>query len=392
MKFDPIKFITTLLTLMFITSSCSDKDEPSVPEKDAARTILIYMAANNSLADYACDTKDIEEIRSAARSGALGKDGRLILFHAPRDGSRTLYEVTNSGELKVLKTYPGGTNATDFVVSADFMVSVFNDAKAIAPAKDYGLIMWSHAFGWTQNGLPDDGPTITPKTWGDDKGRSMNITTLAKVLKVSPWSWVYFDCCFMGSVEVAYQLAPVLPRMVASATEVPLDGMPYDKNLPLLFLPQADLTGAARNTFEYYDALHGEDRTVSVSVFELEGMAELAEATRAVYETSSVFEVYDFYNLPLEESFNPRFYDLGVYVEGMCKANGLQSLYPMWQQAYKKVVVYEAATPMLWDAIDLSDFTGMSTYIPRNISDMSYRGYNTLLWYEDVAKYLYDKQ
>lgn len=379
-------FTKTLILFLTLISLCACNDEPKV--KIANRTVLIYMAANNSLGSMSYDNKDILEIQDAVTKGALGKNGRLMLFHAPITGDQILYEVKNDGSLEIVREYEG----KEYAVSSNFMLQVFTDAKTWAPAEDYGLILWSHSLGWTQNGLDDEGPFATPQSWGEDRYKTMNITTLSRVLKASPWSWIYFDCCYMGSVEVAYELAPVLPKMVASASEIPLDGMPYDKNLPLFFLPEADLVGAARNTYDYYNALEGQARTATIAVLDLSGMNDLAKATIPIYQNSSTVSPYSFSNLPLSLDQVPLFYDFGVYVKGLCSTNDINAaLLDSWEKAYDNVVLYHEATPYLWSYISLKDFTGMSTYIARNQSEQTYRGYDTLKWYTDVARWLFDK-
>lgn len=382
MKF--IKYISLLSAAVLLLTGCKDEPQQRVTE----RTVLVYMAANNSLGSLSYDAKDINEIKEAVVAGALGKTGRLMLFHAPTDGSKTLFEVMPDGSFVTVREY----DASELVVSSDFMLKVFNDAKSYAPANDYGLIMWSHSLGWTQNGISDDGPSATPKSWGEDRGRTMNISTLARVLKASPWSWIYFDCCYMGSVEVMYEFASVLPFMVASASEIPLDGMPYQKNLPLFFKSQPDLVGAARNTYDYYNNLSGMDRTATISVFDLSGMQSLADATKPIYKESEIVTPSSFTNLPLTLDRVPLFYDLGVYVRGLCETNAIDiNLLESWNKSYNKVVVYHAATPMLWSQISLENFSGMSTFIPRSESDLTYRGYDTLKWYTEVANLLYNK-
>lgn len=378
-----------------IMTSCDKNDEPGFTG-EADRTILVYMAANNSLGTMGHDSKDISEMRLAASEGALGKRNRLIVFRTAPGGSKCLMEIRRDGEIDTLRYY----DSAEISVKADFMLKVFEDAKAIAPAKDYGLVLWSHAMGWTQNGMVDSLPPqdeivdlpvegLAPKTWGDDAGRTMNINILAEVLKRSAWSWVYFDCCFMGSVEVLYEIAPAVKKVVASATEVPLDGMPYTENLPLLFKKDVDLKGAAENTFNYYNSQSGMDQTCTISVYDLTEMEYFGDCTKRIYENANLTSLGDFYNLPLEDSSNPIFFDLGVYIDGLCQTNNIdQPLYDNWMAVRDNVILYYKATPYLWDEINLEKFTGISTFIPRTEGQFAYRGYNTLTWYKDVAQYL----
>lgn len=387
MKFRYLFTLSLLASLLFFATSCSQSDEPDLTGI-ADRTVLVYMSANNSLGNNNCDLLDLIEMRNAAVSGGIGRNNRLMVFHGSKSGSQTLFEIKNDGSKDTVRVYDGN----EFAVSADFMLEVFETTKQVAPANDYGLVLWSHSLGWLQNGLDDEGPGASVKTWGEDRGRTMNITTLKRVLEASPWSWIYFDCCFMGSVEVAYELAPVVKTIVASATEIPLDGMPYDKNIPLFFKSTPNLEQAALNTFEYYNALSGENRTATISVLDLSAIASLASATREIYRQSSIVAPNDFYNLPLEIRSSPRFYDFGVYVEGLCSMNNLgQDLYNRWRDAHDKVVVFFRTTPKLWDVIDLSRFTGLSTYIPASAVQQNLYGYNTLSWYDEVARWLYNK-
>lgn len=391
-----MKFRVLLQSLCIVLTagvcSCSKSDsDPSVNPVETNRTVLVYIAANNSLGVNGNDEKDLSEMKRAVLNGALGTNNRLIIYHAAADGSQNLFEMVPDGSLNLLTAYDGSQSS----VSAARMLTVMNDAKRFAPAKDYGLIMWSHALGWTQNGVNEDASNVTVKTWGDDRGMKMNITTLRQVLAQSPWRWIYFDCCFMGSVEVAFELSEVTDIMVASATEVPLDGMPYDKNLALFFKPDVDLIQAAQNTFDYYDGLTGSNRTCTIGVYDLTAMQGLAEATLSIYQKSTKVGVNDFPNLPLETYMTAtpcRYYDLGVYVDGLCKTNNLdESLWMVWKGIYDRTIMFSKATPRLWNIIDLSDFTGMSTFIPDGPDDVDKYGYDTLLWYQLVAKWLYDK-
>lgn len=370
-----------LAAMAVVATSCGDDPEPPVTEI-ASRTIVVYMAANNSLGAADCDSDDLEEMQIAARANAFGK-GRLLVFYAPTDGSQTLYEIEQgTGAMLMLREY----DDTQYVISASRMTEVLNDAIGFAPAGSYGLILWSHGLGWTQNGQ------VEPKTWGDDRGHSMNITTLADVLATMPFEWVYFDCCYMGSVEVMYQLRHAVDKVVASASEILLDGMPYQANLPLLFAETADLEAAAQNTFEYYDRFSGSKRTCTVGVFNIRTMDALAVATAAVYKASELVGLNDFDNLPLSVDPRPLFYDFGVYVNGMARVNNLpESMLTDWNEGYGKIVTFFRTTPTLWNQIDMSRFTGMSTYVMRTIADENYRNYTTLDWYNDVARYLYNK-
>ena len=248
-----MKRLVFILCIAFCFASCGNKDdEPApTPPATAERTLLVYMVANNDLGQRGYDDADITEMRAAARSGGLGK-GRLLLMHQSSKGRSVLKEINTKGNIDTLLIY----DDAEPTVSIARMTRVFDDMKRLAPAETYGLVLWSHGSGWLEDGWadPDAGKK---RAFGLDGTRSMNITSLAQALQGRGFDYVYFDCCHMASVEVAYELRNATDYIVGSVTELPNYGMPYDANIPLLLKREPDLKGAAANTFNLYDEKTG---------------------------------------------------------------------------------------------------------------------------------------
>ena len=281
-----LKYIIKLLIAVIIvttTVSC-DKDEPAQPAY-SNRTILVYIVANNSLGAENYDETDINEMILASQNNNFN-NGRLIIYHAPLGSKPTLKEIVD-GKIITLKEY----NTSLSSVERKQMQQVINDTKLIAPAKDYGLILWSHANGWLQTGI-NEGATPPIKydkgnkstlAFGDDQGKQMNITTLAQILENEKFSFIYFDCCYMATIEVMYELCHTTDYIIASATEIPADGMPYEQNLPLLFSDTALLELACANTFDYYNCKNGLLRSCAISLIDTHHIKELGEITAQIY-------------------------------------------------------------------------------------------------------------
>lgn len=387
-----------LIALVTMVTSCKSDDEPTPPDEQTNRTILVYMAANNSLGDYGFDADDITEMTEAVADGAL-QGGRLLVYRTDYKGVSKLVELTKKGR-KEIKTY-GDDGLSS--VHGTRMLNVINDARKAAPSDDFGIILWSHGMGWLQNGINDpDFPTSSPKaalqtaaesaagalpgkkrTWGEERDKKMNITTLAQVLeKVHP-DFVYFDCCYMASVEVAYQLRNSTPYIVGSATELIAEGMPYRLTLPYLFAPgEPDLTGAARATFSYVDSkTDPEQRTCTMSVISTAGMTDLALAARDIHAASASTWPLDYepQAFMLEQSCT--YFDLDHYMQALCdRLDDGETLRARWNRALQNVVMYSAATPYLWNSLPLDAHCGLSTYILRNQSYASNFNYNKLEW------------
>lgn len=391
-----ITFIILLAAMLLSLAACVNKDEPDPgpgpePAEPAGKTVLVYMVASNNLGSMAYDAQDLAEMEVAARMGALGDNGRLLVYHSPYRGDITLKEVTPQG-IDTLKFYSKDTLS----VAIDRMKAVFDDAKAFAPAKDYGLVMWSHATGWLQDGIAE--PDYMTYSFGSDTSRhKMNITSLSQALSGQGFAFIYFDCCFMGSVETLYELRDAAPVVISSPTEDPVTGMPYQLTLKHLFAQTPDYEAAARTTFEYYnDTYNRLDCPVSMSVVRTEHLPELAEATAQIYAMARPDSLKGY--RPQKLSLAPYYYfDLGQYVEALAQSalseptadqGKVADALDRWRQAMDKALTYKACTPWIWGEIEVKDFSGLSTYILNDEESALTKNYNQLQWYADVASRL----
>ncbi len=360
------------------------------PEAPAPRTLLVYMVANNSLGSGNNDMSDLREMQQAASEGVLGNN-RLLVYHSQyNSASPVLKEVLSDGTIDTLKTYDAGTLS----VTKKQMRQVFADVKEFAPADDYGLVLWSHALGWTQDGVTEVEETrqysrsAVNYSFGQDNGQKMNVTALAQALDGAGFSFVYFDCCYMGTVEVAYEMRNVTPYIIAGPTETPLDGMPYQLNLKYLLASEADLIGAAQSTYEYNTVGYTiYSCPVSIAVYDTSKIDELASLTAQIYDVAST-PYPDGYTPQRYSSTKPTdsyFFDWQHYVRAICDDD---DLYSAWEAALHDVVLYSECTESIWGKYAVETSCGLSTYIMKTYADASTAGYNQLQWYADIASRL----
>lgn len=401
--------IKRILSLTALVAGCCmalvscRSDEPGPPAAETApRTVLVYMQAYNSLGSKTdgngFDDKDLDEMVTAASAAGFG-DSRVIVYRQPRwgGGAATLLEVTPGG-LVTLREY----DASQLSVSEERMSRVIADMKQIAPADSYGLVLWSHASGWWNDGV--DGPGTAsapaPRSFGidsptDDQRYTMSISSLARVLDDRTFDYIYFDCCLMGSAEVAYQLRHATDMIVASAAELPSNGMPYDLTLPMLAAPEPDFTRIARTVFEHYDAayvpyLSSAPRTedsygCTVSVIDTQHLDRLAALLRDAYASGATLPG----GTRLQE-YAPRtapgnYCDLQDYIDhlaGVSEADAYNLC-----RAMRDAVPYRAATPGIdmLNRFDVVAHSGLSIYVPELSGTGHTHNYKTLDWYRDVA-------
>lgn len=366
-----------------ILQSCSgNSDGPAAPP--APRATLVYMVASNSLGAAHFDTADIEEMKTAAAQGDFN-GSRLFIYHHPHNGTPVLKEITSEGE-RIITEY----SIDEPSVSSTRMNRVIADFRHEADALSHGLILWSHGSGWIENGMEpaanhhtQEPEAISPQSFGDDRGRYMNVTTLAKVLYGKGFDYIYFDCCYMAGVEVAYELRNCTRHIVASSTELPADGMPYDRTLRHLLKKDADLIAAARTTFDSYDSQQGMNRTCTISVIDTSALDDLAEATRDIYAANNT----------TSPSFSPQhfmtsscyIFDFGQYVDEL--AANHPGLKTRFDDILAATVVFKAATPSIWDSFPIDHHSGLSTYLP-DFANTPRFNYDNLQWAADVASAL----
>lgn len=371
--------LTVILGLTAI--SCKKEDKP---DRSCHRTVLVYIADNNNLNSYS--KGDIKEMRQGVLDGALN-GGRLLIFLANEKEGPALYEMIDTGELKLLNQYGDGFLSTD----PEAFRLVCDDMRRLAPNEDYGLVLWSHSSGWLSR-TPSKPRNNSGQlySWGDDAGHTMTIPQLQTALEGQGFSFIYFDSCFMGNAESLYQLRSAAPVFVASPTEVLGMGMPYNQNLSCFFAPgKADLVNAAKNTFQYYESMTGSDRSCTIAVYNTSVFEELAKISRKIME----------YNISVTENtniiqygynvngayFDGYFYDMYQYLTLLCCNN--PTLKAELDALWPNLIAYEAHTPKFWGRFSLEGTHGLSCFIyPQHQLLGSQYGYTYLDWFNNVTE------
>ena len=91
---------------MALTVGCTSSDEPEQPQSEAARTVLVYMVANNNLSSYA--SQDFKEMLNGMAALPASESGHLLVYYAPAFGTPELREVMRDGSYRTLMSYADG--------------------------------------------------------------------------------------------------------------------------------------------------------------------------------------------------------------------------------------------------------------------------------------------
>lgn len=227
--------------------ACHGSDPEVIEPTKVDRTVLVYMAMQNSLGADALHKQDSTEIANAM--GYLRDNDRLLLFiddaTAPRiyELNRKLAERDPKTGLpfgpKLLKQWADDRNSA----SAEMVKEVLQFMKTNFPSESYGMVMGSHASGW----LPQSDVTgrAPHKTFGIDVGPEgsmrndtgvaggspdeIEIDDLDKAITSSGVKLTYllFDACLMQCIEAAYELRDAADYIIASPISISGEGAYY---------------------------------------------------------------------------------------------------------------------------------------------------------------------
>lgn len=354
-----------LISLCCILTSCSDEESFSIPKYDTyRRSVIVYMAAQNSLGSTGASRLDSAEIVRGA-SKLTDSHDNVFLFIDDMEKPR-LYRIcryrNNTFYPKVL------TWSTDLCSSDP--ATLCNLLKYVStnyPSQSYGLVMWSHADGWliadnTQNTLDntnrsfglDVGPGGDPQNDTDSTGKigaSMNISDMADAITRSGvhLDYIFFDACLMQCVEVAYELRNVADYIVASATSTSAYGAFYESLIPnaLFAYPATDENVSLISQQYYYDAVENPDLKSkygkvgnAISTIKTKYLEQLAQATAQYISplfadkiTPSLDDIQTYMNSRI---FNaPNYYDMGSAAYKLLSEEDYQN----WLSIARKCVI-----------------------------------------------------
>lgn len=384
-----------LAVLLPLLCSCGKDDPEPAPtpqQGPARRTVLVYAAAFNSLSsDLGNDMNEMQQGYLSA--GADADSCRLLLYRWDYTSELpALWELSRDGKSATwvkLREYDKSQLSTD----PARLAQVIDDAAALAPARDYGLFLWSHSTGWMPARSTGKGFGGDRYSFGDDSslgsdhaGRFMNITDLAGAIPRGRFSFIWADCCHMGGIEVAYELRDRCDRYVAYPTEVISEGLPYQLVLPHLLGPEADIEEAARTFFSYWDQKAGEKRSATVGVTRTDRLPALAAACRTLMHGKPAPSTSGVQRYQRRQTGLGPYYDLLDLCRAYAAGNQADPDYMAVADALHQAVTYAATTDQFLELrIDPARFCGLSTnlYSPADDTAEFYRTYQ---WYKDVLE------
>lgn len=279
--------IISLLTVLLAGCKHSKSEpEPESQPFNPDGVTIVYAINKSSLSGNFM--QDTAEMKAAMVSVDMSRQ-RLLVYLTESASKTALYELQQIGKKKVLtwrkvKEYDRKQTSTTPAV----MKQVISDALSVYPDAEHTLVFWGHGSAWTPGFSDHETRADAPAqySYGGEYGKNnewqwTEITDIANAIPDGAFRTIWFDCCYMSSIEVAYQLRNKTKMYVAYPTEVWDEGLNYNDVLPHIMRKNQDLTGAAAKFYSYYN---DKNDAVTVSVMDMSKIEAVAEATRALMQ------------------------------------------------------------------------------------------------------------
>lgn len=447
-KHNTISLLTAFMLAMMFIYSCSPLDldftstpapgrteEQSatrVPVEDYENVFIVYSMGYNDLDNFLRD--DINELLTSPLM-TTQRDVMLIFSHLANHYKGEYYsrwnEPTKPTLTKISRNIDGSIRRdtlkiwpdTRIGVDAQMLNEVLSYTKENFDAERYGILLSSHGSGWCPSGylsnpskfensysFSDDDPVeirraqaeppllynlarpdeIPVKSMGAHflskyESIEMDIQNLAAAFPFK-MDYIIFDACFMGAVEVAYELRNVTDILIASQTEILGDGMDYQTMAGYIYpYGGPDLNGFCQRFFDYYNAQSGQYRSATISMIDCSQLEELASKCKEIFSSyraglsnvqANRSKVQRYYRSA--QSNHQWFYDFGDIIKKCSLSPEDQAEF---EEILNRTILYKAATQMFMSSFYINTHSGLSMYLPITTGrDYLNNFYKTLEW------------
>lgn len=251
--------------------------EFSVNIKKSTWGFLIWLAADNDLETYSFI--DLEEIKNQ------NPDVFVMIMHdkySSINGNDSLMVLDENGEFVEVQTFNYDVNSG----SEEFLRYVLEQFYSFEFEKS-ALIIWNHGNGWI-----DDSKFDFAVSYDFTRYDALTTKEIRRAIeyvntrKNKTLDLLGFDACYMGTLETAYELRNCAKYFVASAFTEPAFGWNY--TFLSVINSDTSIQDLAENIvngyFEFYSWLGYENESLSLGVYDLSHVTDMAEKISTLSE------------------------------------------------------------------------------------------------------------
>lgn len=366
---------TLMLSLVF---SCTDDTDTPLQQQNPEQTIFMYFPWSGSDI-YPYFEKNISSFEKAIRNNNGLGNNRCIAFISSSATTAYLINIYFDGKVCKRDTIKKYDFNKPIFTTETGIASIIQDATISPYTKKWAMIIGCHGMGWIPKGTRIENVANISKLKKSDKiqltryfGHSSDascqtdISTLAKGIELSgkKMNYILFDDCYMSNIETAFELKDATNFLIASTSEIMIEGMPYEVIGKDLL--NSNLEGVCKGFYSFYSNFTTPCGTIGVTdCREIDNMAELIKRINSKYPNASE----NVYGLQTLDGFTPAiFFDFGSYVEKICKDETLKEEF---KERLAKLVPYKANTKTYYSMYtqarkEIKTFSGVTISDPTN--------------------------
>ena len=377
------------MALSGLLFGCEQRNEPPVVNQ---RTVIVYMNADNNLYNMQIGStnygalRDVNEMELGWNDHDYRNTTLLVYLNSGTKDVPKIYRISHDEDMTTIRSKAVQSYTAHDSSRPEILSMVLRDAMQIAPAASYGLVLWSHGTGWVPMNMGQplkSAPAgdIATYTFGSSETYAKNQMEIDDLARALPrgvvFDYIAFDACYMGCIEVAYELKDYCRKFIGSAIETPIDGFPYHKIMGELV--SADAEGIVKKSYDHYKALSGWWATFAMSSVESSKLDALAAATKTMLANNpkalSQLSTSGVQDLSSSPQFRGTYWDLADFM-GRNWASAGDDL-TAFKNALNDAVVYKNFLPRNMDNYDILTYSGFSCYVPRTAQPKSLEAYRT---------------
>lgn len=404
-------YILLAAVLVFLSTGCSDWFNTNPVEK---RMVLLYIAATEtSLSPYA--DGNIADMLTSYVPAKNSKTEELLVFFQNRNTATsttrseavlTRYYINRRGQIEneVIANFGDGFDAC----KPESLAQVLATAEEACKPTYRTILFSSHGTGWMPSGYFDGGGESSfgksQMSRTADSGISelsrlkvresigydaptkneIDIRDFAAELGKYHWEAALLDCCYMSTIEGAYEMRDCCDWIIASPTEILITGFPYTVILDQLFNHpgKEGLEFICQKYYELYQSQSGSLQSGTIALInckELDALASICETivsgNRAAMTAVPRLEVQHYFY----KSNKDYFFDLAHYFEKFSPEDSFSE----FSAQLSKAVPYKNTTERFL-GVKMEHYSGVSCYIPNPSYPKLNAYYKQLAWNQKV--------
>ena len=391
-----------MFLVLIILASCTNEN---ITPPISKRLVIVYMIADNNLDYFA-----VSNVNDMERGYNSDFNGDLLVYIDRGSNTKPshpylmqiMHDTTELVNSKIIRTYPEQNSA-----DAKSLKQVIEDAISYGQYSSIGLVLWSHGSAWLPSGsslYSDRSITLVnekrinrpQRSFGSDdvieNGKDstcdMDIKDLASALSGYKFDFLIFDACYMGTIEVAYELRNSNKYFIASPAEILSSGFPYKQIVPMFFAKNVNPSDIAKQYSDYYLSQKGALCSGTISVVNSTNLESFANAIKLLNDNLYARGLN--VNSILQNKDSLQQYDrlkagiLFDYKQFLInEVNLCSACMPDVMDSWNSTITSEYHTKLIFNSLSLDNCNGISVYLPNSKYSKLNEYYKTLSWYKD---------